>query len=129
MIISLDTHTLVWFLDDPSRLSSEVIKLLGDERNELRISVIVLAEIKRLHEKGRIKIGVSDVVRVLDLARNTAIVDIDLAIIQLMPPSLEIHDAIIVATALRQQQLTGEKCPVVTCDKAITESGLVDVVW
>lgn len=60
---------------------------------------------------------------------NCLIHPIDLPVVQRLPSGLEMHDGLIVATALARRDLYGEDVAVVTKDAGITASGLVLVVW
>ncbi len=46
-----------------------------------------------------------------------------------MPAGLDIHDGIIVATALLFRDVLQQPTSLITRDRPITESGLVEVVW
>ena len=53
-----DTHTVIWYLYDDTRLSEKAKKLIEDTKeqgNQIGISTITLVEIVYLIEKGRIK--------------------------------------------------------------------------
>lgn len=45
MRVLLDTHTLIWAVDDPSRLSSPATATLQDPANELLVSAATIWEI------------------------------------------------------------------------------------
>lgn len=49
--------------------------------------------------------------------------------VSLIPTSLNIHDAIIVATALVYRDILKLPVKIVTKDTEITSSGLVDTCW
>jgi len=49
--------------------------------------------------------------------------------VDLLPLDLDIHDAIICATALACRRSIGEETVVLTRDQGITDSGLVSTVW
>ena len=53
---------------------------------------------------------------------------LDLDLVQRAPTGLEMHDAFICATALAHQQAVGEPVPVITRDRRIRNSGLVETV-
>jgi hypothetical protein len=55
--------------------------------------------------------------------------DLDVKIVRNLPESLEMHDAIICASALTYQEAAGESVPVITKDRKIRESGIVETVW
>jgi len=50
-------------------------------------------------------------------------------VLALLPVELEIHDAIICATALLLQEAGVDAVSVLTCDRQIAGSGLVKSVW
>src|SRR3989339_1221041 len=127
MILVADTHSLLWFLQDSPKLSSTAKSAILDENNPVLVSTIVLAELKHQCSRNRLGARYESLYTEILRLRSVVIKPVLADIIALMPAELEIHDAIIVATALREQQLTGEKCPIVTCDRPIAESGLVEV--
>ncbi len=53
----------------------------------------------------------------------------DEAVLDLLPSGLEIHDGIIVATALLFGGGGSDPVRVITRDRQIAASGLVDVLW
>lgn len=122
----LDTHTLVWFLSRSPRLSGTVLAILRDPAVRLIIPAIVLAEIKYLSGRGRFAQTLDDVLRVTSTDPRCVLSPIDLNVIQHAPASLDIHDGLIVGTALAQPMPVDG---ILTCDEAITKSGLVPVVW
>ena len=59
MMVLLDTHVLLWWLDDPARLSAaqrEVV-LSADIESPLLVSDISLWEVATLHSLGRIRLA------------------------------------------------------------------------
>lgn len=124
----LDTHTLVWFLDGDRRLSQPARKLLRDESKPLVIPVIVLAEVKHLAGKRRFSTDIGDVLSAVGSAERCTIYPVDLHVIEAMPPGLDIHDGLIVGTALVLQPVLGQVA-IITCDQAVTHAGLVPTVW
>ena len=54
MKLLLDTHTFLWWLSDPSRLSSGASSAVGDTRNRVFISVVVLWEIAIKRSIGKL---------------------------------------------------------------------------
>jgi len=53
-----DTHTVIWYLYDDTRISEKAKKLIEtnkEQGNQIGISIITLVEIVYLIEKGRIK--------------------------------------------------------------------------
>ncbi|MFQ5650618.1 MAG: type II toxin-antitoxin system VapC family toxin, partial [bacterium] len=51
----LDTHTLVWYLEDNPKLSESCKKAIENTNNRIIISITILLEIKYLHSKKRFK--------------------------------------------------------------------------
>jgi hypothetical protein len=54
---------------------------------------------------------------------------LDLEIVEKASESLEMHDALICATASALQEISEETVPVITRDRQIRDSGLVQTVW
>ncbi len=129
MIYALDTHTLVWFLEANKRLGKRAKSVLLKADTEIVIPAIVLAESKFLFAKKRISADLDTIYRRVITARNCTVYPLDEAIIAKMPTTLEIHDAIIVATGLVIQEARGEKVAVITRDKAIVNARLIDTLW
>jgi len=124
-----DTHALVWFLEDNRRLSKPAKAVLLDSSSEIVIPTIVLAETKFLFAKQRINLDLPGLYRRMVAARNCSVYPLDESVIDHMPTSLEIHDAIIVGTGLVIEKIFNEKVAVVTRDEAIGESGLIKTLW
>ncbi|GIK43358.1 MAG: hypothetical protein BroJett011_71910 [Chloroflexota bacterium] len=122
----VDTHALVWFISGDNRLSDKARTILRDPTVQLIIPAIVLAEIKYLAGKGRFAQTLEQVLLILNTDPRCLIYPIDLTAVQYMPADLDIHDALIVGTALAQPFLVDG---VLTRDEAITTSNLVTVVW
>lgn len=122
----VDTHALVWFLARDSRLSEKARTVLQDPTARLIIPAIVLSEIKYLSSKGRFAQTLDDVLRVIATDSRCLVSPIDLGVVRQAPATLDIHDSLIVGTALAQPVAVDG---ILTCDEAITASGLVPVVW
>lgn len=124
-----DTHALVWFLEDNRRLSKPAKAVLLDSSSEIVIPTIVLAETKFLFSKQRINIDLPSLYRRMVAARNCSVYPLDESVIDHMPISLEIHDAIIVGTGLVIEKIFNEEVVVITRDETIGESGLIKTLW
>jgi PIN domain nuclease of toxin-antitoxin system len=122
----LDTHTLVWFLADDRRLSNRVIAILEDEETRLVIPTIVLAEVKHLSYRGRFPQTLEDVLAVINANGRCTIYPADLQVVQNAPVGLDIHDSLIVGTALVQAVPVDG---ILTKDRSITASSTVPAVW
>jgi len=56
MNLLLDTHALLWWLDDNPTLSKRAKDLISDERNSIFISAVVVWEIRIKQSIGKLKI-------------------------------------------------------------------------
>jgi PIN domain nuclease of toxin-antitoxin system len=121
-----DTHALAWFVSRDRRLGAKARTVLRDPNVRLIIPAIVLAEIKYLAHKGRLTQTLDEVLRVINSDPRCTIYPIDLSVVNKAPLGLDIHDSLIVGTALVQREaITG----ILTRDEAITSSGLVPTTW
>ncbi len=125
----LDTHALVWFLERNRRLSARARAAMRDSAADLVIPTITMAEIAYLYPQKRIEIDLPRVLAHVASASNCIVYPLDEAVVQRFPPSLNIHDAIIVATALIFREVIDAETDVISRDAEITASGLVDVIW
>jgi predicted nucleic acid-binding protein len=102
---------------------------LDDESNLLVVPVIVLAEAKHIADRRRVPMSFSDILRaVLDSPRCT-VFPLDVFTLAHLPEHFDIHDSLIVATALYCRELFNEDVAILTNDVAITQSAVVPVVW
>ena len=122
----VDTHALVWFLSRDRRLSHAARAVLRDPDVRLIIPIIVLVEIKYLSHKGRFAQTLDDVLRVINADPRCLVHPVNLAIVHQAPLGLNIHDGLIVGTALAQPFAVDG---VLTCDEMIKTSGLIPAVW
>jgi len=125
----LDTHTLVWFLERNPRLSSAARAALTDPTAELVVPTIVLAEIAFLYARKRVSIDLPRVFAHVANAENCVVYPLDEAVVERLPAALDIHDAIVVATAPVFREVLARSTAVITKDAEIGASGLVDVIW
>jgi PIN domain nuclease of toxin-antitoxin system len=129
MTYVVDTHALVWFPEGSSRLSTMAQTALTDEAAQVVVPTIVLAEITFLYARHRITINLSQVLAHIANAANCVVYPLDGAVMDRLPTTLNIHDAIIIATALVFRDVLGQNTVVVTRDADMTASGLVTVIW
>jgi PIN domain nuclease of toxin-antitoxin system len=129
MTYVIDTHPLVWFLEGSPRLSTAAQNALIDTTAQVVVPTIVLAEITFLYARHRIAIDLPHVLAHMASAANCLVYPLDVAVVERLPTTLNIHDAIIVATALVFRDVLSESTAVVTKDADITTSGLVNVLW
>ncbi len=124
----LDTHAAIWtFLDAPELGSDARAVIARETRDSLAISDISLFELAMLAAKGRIEFddGLLPALRLI--SRHFSLIPIDGTIaasaVNLPLPQSDPFDRIIVATAKRHE-LT-----LLTRDREISGSGLIEVVW
>lgn len=124
----LDTHVLIWGLQDSEELSAQARRLLASASQEtLALSDISFLEIAMLVKKGRIKME-KPVSEVLGLVTDfISILPIDSLIatesMELDLPQGDPFDRVIVATARRYG------IPLLARDRQIMDSGLAEMVW
>ena len=129
MIIVTDTHPWIWFLAASPRLSADAQAALSDPSNVIVVPSIVMLEIRYLYNRRRISISFEEALQRLETAANVLLHPLDISVVTLAPDELEIHDAIIVGTALSLSDELKEPVPLVTRDKTISDSRLVPVIW
>jgi len=129
MIYIVDSHALIWLLEGNERLSTRAKSILIDPASRIVIPTIALAEIAYLYAHQRVKTNVKDVLTSLASADNCTLYPLDERVVEHIPATLELHDAIIVATAIVYRDVLGEEIAVITKDKLIAESGLTPTVW
>ena len=128
----VDTHAILWYLYDDSRLSAPAAQALDDaiqDGDQIAIAAITLAEIVYLAEKGRISSLAFDRVRTVIEQPGAMLVQVpfDLAIAESMREIdrmqvPELPDRVIAATA----HYLG--VPVISRDHKI-RSSIVPTIW
>ena len=123
-----DTHSLVWYFTDDLRLSRRALKSFESTVKEGQIIVptVVLAEIMFIAQKGRLKLGFTETIARIEAMDNFEIAPLDLEILRMadsIDAPLEMHDKLIVATALCYDS------SLITRDEQITKSKAVKTVW
>lgn len=129
MVYVSDTHAIVWFLDKDPRLSVIAKNTLANPNTVLIVPTMVLAEITHLYARGRISISPAIVEQKVLTSSNCSVHPLDEGVVTLMPASLDIHDAIIVATALVYRNIRRQPVTLITKDTKITQSGLLQTLW
>lgn len=125
-----DTHALVWYMTDDSRLSGEAKRLFkkaDDQECQIIIPCIVLFESVYLIEKRKIAIEFEHFLSMLSLSRNYRIEPLCLPIIEeaLNIPKAGVKDPwdrIIAATS----KYLGT--PLITRDRSLEKIG-IETVW
>ena len=124
----LDTHAVLWAAEGDVRLGRAAATLLRTlKTGEAVISDITLLEIAMLVQKGRIRLGVSTREYLRGIQRNypTLAMNAEVAVLamDLELPHGDPFDRVIVATAKHHE------LPLLTRDRNISESGLIQAVW
>ncbi len=129
MIYVLDTHAIAWFVENDARLSANARLILEDPASELVIPTMALVEVQFLHAKGRIKADLASVYQQIASANNCTIYPLNEEVVSKIPTGLDIHDAIITATALVYRDVFQQPVTLITKDSNITQSGLIQTLW
>lgn len=126
----LDTHTWIWRLLAPERLSDDAERAIADRDNPLHLSPISAWETLVLARKGRLWLAPSPTEWVLDALRRSALIAAPLTHgIALRSESMEGFgsedpaDRFLVATALEHD------LALVTADRAIRAFTPVETLW
>lgn len=128
MIAILDTHTILWALENDPRLGQSAKKLIQSSKpKDLGCSDISLFEISMLMSKGRIQLRTSPIQYLNTITTSINSISISPAIatksIEIPLPHSDPFDRLITATA---------KClklPLLTRDKLIADSQTVETIW
>jgi PIN domain nuclease of toxin-antitoxin system len=129
----LDTHALVWFLENNPKLGGKARIELQLSTSELFIPAIVLAEMCWMIEHRRTSIqSATDLFAAIDADLRIKIVPLTRNIVQLSTSLTQIgemHDRQIVATAVNLLKGAGIAVSIITKDENIQTCGLVPVIW
>lgn len=123
-----DTHSLIWYFTDDQHLSKKALKSFESTVKEglIIVPAVVLAEILFITKKGRVPLGFTTTVAKIDALANFEISPLDLDVLKIaesIAAPLEMHDILIVATAIRY-----DAC-LITRDEQITKSKVVKTIW
>ena len=129
MIHVVDTHALLRYLGDFETLGTEARQILTAPASQLILPTIVLAEAFFMIAKQKSDLEWEEITGAIDADSRFAVHPLTVEIIGLAPTSLEMHDAIICATALLLKDSLDEEVRIITRDREIRTSGLVETVW
>ena len=123
-----DAHTIIWYFIDDPRLSQNARQAFEQTLTAgvIFIPTIVLAEIMYISQKGRISMTFEETLSHIEMYENFRITALELDILKVaatISGDLEMHDRLIVATALHF-----DAC-LITRDEQITQSRVVNTVW
>lgn len=125
----VDTHALVWHLTDDPRLGKKAKEILETPDNHLILPAIVLAEAKYIADRQRLPVFFSEILKAIIADQRCMVYPIDILTIFYLPKGLNIHDSLIVASALFCKDLLHQSVHILTKDEDIKKSGLVPTVW
>lgn len=129
MMAILDTQALIWWTKIPEKLGRRAAVILKDPDVVIGVPVMVLCETRYLVHRKRVALDFAKLLREIRRSESCRILPLTDAAIDLMPDILDIHDAIIVGTALAYGQEHRTDVVALTSDRMITESGSIEVVW
>lgn len=70
MNLLLDTHTFIWWAEDPTKLSNIALNAIQDKANRLLLSDVSIWEIQIKAQLGKIKIGLPLTQLIADQVKN-----------------------------------------------------------
>lgn len=124
----LDTHSLVWWRDDPDKLTTKAFDAISDSDNEVFISVVVAWElrIKVALNKFRLKSSLEDCILVEQNTNGFQVLPVYLTHVLNLESLLLIHkdpfDRLLISQAIV------EEMTLVTSDKKIGDYE-VNLLW
>ena len=123
-----DTHSLAWYFTEDTRLSKRAFQAFEGTIKEgiIIVPAVVLAEIMYIANKGRISLTFEKTLDRIRGYENFDIAPLDADILKeanKIKVNLEMHDKLIVATALFF------KVALVTKDKEIRDAGICPIIW
>jgi len=126
--ITVDTHTLIWYLHEPSQflLSARALQVVEDAEalGIIYVPTIVLAEALDLADRGRIPLPFDQLIELIKRNSSYRIIPFDTVLLSMAIPlkRLEIHDRLILATAILTNSILVSK------DRTLASRG-ANVVW
>ena len=123
-----DTHSLVWYFTDDQRLGKRALKVFEStvKAGQIIVPTVVLAEILYIAKKDRIPLGFEETVARIEALANFEIASLDLDVLRIantIDAQLEMHDRLIIATAIHCG------AALITRDDQITKSKEVKTIW
>ena len=123
-----DTHSIVWYFTDDTRLSRRVLDVFEKTIREgvIIIPTVVLAEIMYIAGKGKITLTFDETLQKIDSYENFIVAALDVKMLKVaekIKVNLEMHDKLIAATALYYN------ASLITRDPLIIKSGACTTIW
>src|SRR4051812_2313723 len=100
----LDAHALLWYLEGNQKLSLAARQRLADPTAGLLLPTIAIAEALWILKKGQSAITSEQLQRALQRDKRFQVIPLDFELVfaaAALPDDLEMHDRMIVATAMR----------------------------
>ena len=124
----IDTHSIVWYFTDDTRLSRRALDVFEKTIREgvIIIPTVVLAEIMYIAGKGKITLTFDETLQKIDSYENFIVAALDVKILKVaekIKVNLEMHDKLIAATALY------DNASLITRDPLIIKSGACTTIW
>src|SRR3990170_8547084 len=100
-----DTHSLVWYFTDVPDLSKKALQIFEGtiSKGTIIVPAVVLAEIMFISKKGRINLTFEETLNKIKEYENFEIAPLDIDILVIadkIEANMEMHDRLIIATAL-----------------------------
>jgi predicted nucleic acid-binding protein len=129
LIYVVDTHAVVRYLEAARNLGRAARSILSDPDSRLILPTIVLAEAQYMSASGRTRVPWEDILQVVLTDDRFEIFNLTIEVLRGINTSLEMHDAIVCATAALVRERDREVVGVLTVDEDIRDYGLVETVW
>lgn len=120
----VDTHALIWFMENNSRLGAKAKSILLSPEVQLLIPVIVLAELYYYLRKKHRAPQYGVIYQKLQDDPRVVLRNLEPQLITKIPDGLELHDGLIAAVALESKEVV-----ILTQDREITSWDSERVVW
>ena len=114
MIHVVDTHALLWYLEGSRELGQDARRVLAETTDSLILPTIVLAEARYAIARQRSPVTWGDLLTEVGDEERFLVHPLDMDILRRVSDALEMHDAIVCATALTYHEASGEPVPVIT---------------
>lgn len=128
----VDTHALVWYLENNPNLGARALAAMSDPDAQLLIPAIALAEFCWIVRSGRTAlVDWRTCLNRLQTDSRFAVVPLDTDLVERAmgyPADIEMHDAQIMAVTARHLQAFPQTV-LLTRDLKIASSGLVPTIW
>lgn len=125
----LDTHTFVWFLQKNGKLPNLACELIFEENHVKVIPFITLCEIHYLHQHNRFRMPLTKVIKTIHETHDFQIANHNEKQASFLLPELDIHDALIVATAIEYEKEYSREVIILSKDELIQRHSPIPVLW